>query len=643
VAALLLPAIAVGAAAQPVAASGTGTRTISSSGTAVFTNAPAGVDTYQSPEIRAQGAEPAGSPFSGTIVDRSKGSGIIRGPGAPSAARARDNATLAASFDGLYHRQQRLANHGNQFSIEPPDQGMCVGNGYVMEAINTVARVYDTSGHPLTGVQDLNTFFGYPAQVNRTTGVVGPFVTDPSCMFDAPTQRWFLVILTLDTRANGSFTGPNHIDIAVSTSSNPTGSWTVFRLPVQDDGTQGTPDHGCSATAAGTGHGPCIGDYPHIGADTNGFYVTTNEYSLNGPEFTGAQIYAFSKQALASGSSSLTVTQFDTKGLDNGNSGFTLAPSTSPTGRGESAAGGTEYFMSSNAGGEAHGDGTGPGVPSNDLLVWALTNTSSLKSASPALTLSHNVLPVNTYAPPPPSEQKVGSTPLRDCINNAAMDGCDAFLLGGPNPFAPEPAYKLDSSDSRMLQVTFAAGKLFGALDTALTIDSVNKAGIEWFIVKPSFTPGTNKPTASLAGQGYLGLANNNLTYPAIGVTHSGRGVMAFTVVGNDYYPSAGYAAIDDVHGVGDIHIAAPGAGPADGFSGYRIFGNPPAFNARPRWGDYGAAVADEGSGTVWIASEYIGQTCTLAQYETPPFGSCGGTRTTLANWDTRISQISIH
>ncbi len=42
----------------------------------------------------------------------------------------------------------------------------------------------------------------------------------------------------------------------------------------------------------------------------------------------------------------------------------------------------------------------------------------------------------------------------------------------------------------------------------------------------------------------------------------------------------------------------------------------------------------------VWIASEYIDQRCTLRQYEAEPFGTCGNTRTALADWGTRISQI---
>src|SRR6185369_13638549 len=122
----------------------------------------------------------------------------------------------------------------------------------------------------------------------------------------------------------------------------------------EDDGTNATPDHHCPLTNAGTGHGPCLGDYPHIGADANGFYITTNEYSFFGPEFKSAQVYALSKSALVSGAASVAVTQFDTVGADNGNPGFTLWPATSPAGAYETGAGGTEYFMSSNAADEAN-------------------------------------------------------------------------------------------------------------------------------------------------------------------------------------------------------------------------------------------------------------------------------------------------
>jgi hypothetical protein len=566
------------------------------------------------------------------------------------------NPDLVASFDGLNHFQNRFgADNGHQFSLEPPDQGLCVGsdgsgNTRVLEVLNDVLRVYDTAGTPLSAPTALNPFLGYPSAIVRfadfTKDVLGPFVTDPSCIYDAETGHWFLDVLTIDSfprlDADGfqHFTGTNHIDLAVSNTSDPLGSWTVYRIPVQDDGTDGTPNHGCSPSRKPltdpqpTNPTACFGDYPHIGTDANGLYLTTNEYSFFGPEFHGAQVYAMSKTQLASGSPSLTVVQFDTHGADTfgfGSNGFTLWPSTTPGGSGDPSAGGTEYFMSSNAAAEARdpGDGSSTSATSHQLLVWALTNTSSLDT-SPALALSATELNVNPYAPPPKSTQKAGPQPLRECLNN---NPCSLVLEGLKDPYAEKSA-ALDSNDSRMQQVTWVNGKLWGALDTSLSVTSATQAGVEWFEAAPSTATGS--VSATLANQGYLGLGNDNLTYPALGVTSSGTGVMAFTVVGSDYYPSAGYAPVTSA-GVGPVHIAAAGAGPEDGFSNYKLFGDPPG-TVRERWGDYGAAVP-VGS-TVWIASEFIGQSCTLSTYEQTNF-RCGDTRTALANWSTRVSQVA--
>jgi hypothetical protein len=532
----------------------------------------------------------------------------------------RSGPQLAVSFDGLNHRDQRTANNGNQFSVEPPDQGLCVGGGHVVEAVNDVFQVYNPDGSDQTGVVDLNTFLGYPAQIDRTTGVVGPFVTDPSCLYDPTTRHFFLVALTLDTTPEGDFIGTNHLDIAVT--GDPTGTWDIYRLDVTDDGSNGTPVHpNC----------PCIGDYPHIGVDANGFYITTNEYSFFGPEYNSAQIYAFSKRALARGDADVLVTQFDTTAADEGRNGFTVWPAQSPTTRDyDRSQRGTEYFLSSNAAEEATGTDE---YVSDSIVTWSLTNTTSLDTRRPDLRLFDTRVGVRTYSLPPAANQKPGPVPLADCLND---DACATVLLGGPDPFKPESESVLDSNDTRMQQVTYADGKLYGALDTAVTVGGATKAGVGWYIVRPQSR--RTSVQARLVRDGQLGLAGNNLTYPAIGINAAGRGVMAFTLVGNDFYPSAAYAAFDGRTGAGAIYLAKAGLGPQDGFSGYRAFADPPDFEARPRWGDYGATAVD--GRNIWIASEYIGQRCTLAEYTADPFGSCNGTRTALANWGTRISLI---
>ena len=257
-------------------------------------------------------------------------------------------------------------------------------------------------------------------------------------------------------------------------------------------------------------------------------------------------------------------------------------------------------------------------------MVWSLTHTSTLDTTV-SLSLSHNTLAVGLYVVPALSEQKVGPTPLIDCLNKHSC--ATNFLIGVPDPFAPEHEAAIDSNDTRMQQTVYANGRLWGALDTAVNSSANTRAGIEWFVVNPA-------GSGSVVNQGYLAVSQNNVTYPAIAVTASGKGVMAFTLVGRDFYPSAAFASIEG-NGVGAVQVAATGLGPDDGFTG--TVGLTAPFPFRPRWGDYGAAAVD--GANVWIASEYIGQTCTLSQYLASG-ATCGLTRTTLANWDTRISEV---
>jgi hypothetical protein len=642
--ALLVSALSVLSVSAAPLAAGNGTRQIPAGGTTSIRSVGEGADGLQQPELRPGAAEADG----GGSINRPR-PGFKNGkfpkkpleaPTVPSSAIAGSNPELALSFDGMNHRQQRLANGGNQFSLEPPDQGLCVGNGYVVETINSVIRVWDTSGAPKTGVQDLNTFFGYPAAIDRSTGAIGPNVIDPQCYYDPDNNRFVVDITTLDVDANGDYNGKNTIDVAVSNTGDPTGAWTIYHVPAQNDGTDGTPNHGC--TLDGTTPGPCFQDYPHIGGDKNGVFITTNEYDLFGPNFNAAQIFAFSKAQLAAHPSSINVTLVENLNVD-GSPGFTVWPATSPAGQYASDKNGTEYFLSTIA-----GDGSETGNPTGTarrIGLWAVTNTRSLDSATPALNWTSRLINSETYVFPPKADQKPGNVPLADCINDTTTPtifglGCWQILFNPPAPAHNEVEVHVDANDTRMQQTWYVNGMLWGAADTAVWVNGEFKAGVAWFAVSPKIN-GAGKVEGQVKKQGYLALANNNLTYPALAMGTNGKGVMAFTVLGEDYYPSAGYATIDANGNVGPIHVAAAGLGPDDGFTGYNAF-----QYFRPRWGDYGAAVTD--GSTIWIASEYIGQTCTFAQYTVGvsatslgAFGSCSGTRTSLANWGTRISKVT--
>ncbi len=540
------------------------------------------------PEVPNKGHTAAGSPR----------------PGIPSSA----GLTVAASdallsVNGLTHTDQRLAGTGaytdTQFSTEPPDQGLCVGNGYVLETVNTALRVKNAStGADLTVPTAINQFLGLAPEVVRSNPpVYGDDTTDPRCYYDAATSRWFLTVTQQDTDPSTRALGPSHVEIAVSTSGDPTGTWNIYSLPTTNDGTDGTPSHpGC----------PCFADQPLIGADANAFFVSTNEYSTEpfGAIFNGAQIYAIDKAALEAGGAANMV-HFDGGPLEEGIS-YTVQPATVPPGGTfASVNGGTEYFLSA----------LEFGAPDTRIAVWSVSNTGTISSGTPNLKITHSIVRTETYAAP------VAATQM------SAPAGLLPFGKGGIKAnygYPNQPQELISSNDDRMQQVVFAAGKLWSGLNTSLNLGTgtVN-AGIAYFAVTPSSGGSATSPSVSgsIAKQGYVAVDKANAIFPSIGVNASGKGVMTFSLTGNDYWPSSAYVRIDATNGVtGPVRIAAAGALPDDGFTGYTPF----TGTNQARWGDYSAAVADA-DGNIWIASEYIPNL----------------QRTLLANWGTRISKVA--
>src|SRR3989441_4284199 len=178
--ALLCCLMAAGGAA--VAAPSAITRSValsatSSPQTGSFT--PSGTADVTYVEFHAQLDTAAGpGAYPGVITSRSLSTGSGEGESVKSSERDESPPGFEIGFEGLNHYQQRYSRGGNQFSIEPPDQGLCVGNGYVVEAVNEVMNVYNTAGqsvlpdntatnivggHPrnVNHAVDLNSFYGY--------------------------------------------------------------------------------------------------------------------------------------------------------------------------------------------------------------------------------------------------------------------------------------------------------------------------------------------------------------------------------------------------------------------------------------------------------------------------------------------------
>ncbi|MGI8524044.1 MAG: hypothetical protein ACR2K3_12170 [Nocardioides sp.] len=499
---------------------------------------------------------------------------------------------VTTRIDGLTLKDQRTSNGGNSFSLEPPDQGLCVGSGQVIESVNNVFSIYSTGGQKISNTQSFDPFWnnGTPEIVRHPDGTAtyGPFVSDPKCYYDPQLGRFFMTQLQLGTHpGTGNFTGDSFENIAVSKTSTPTTSsadWYIYRLNVRNDGTQGTPDHpGC----------PCLGDQPLIGADRYGFYVSTNEFPIFGAGFNGAQIYAFDKTALANGTKKVQRIEQVNPPLAEGVA-YSVQPATSPTAdQWSNEAGGTEYALSALE---------FTGGFDNRVAAWGLTNTSSLATATPNVHLSHTVIGSEVYGVPPQVEQKAGPTPQADALH------------------AKENL--LASNDDRMNQVVYAGGRLWSGLNTAVKTPQYHvTAGIAYFVVHPSASS-TTGVSASMANQGYVAATGQSTVFPAIGVNPDGTGVMTFTLSGKRYFPTAAIVHLGSSGAVtSGIERIANGAVPADGFTGYPAYGG----NGVERWGDYSAAVADS-AGNVWVATEYIPGT-----FGYPDF---------LANWGTYVASV---
>ena len=381
--------------------------------------------------------------------------------------------------------------------------------------------------------------------------------------------------------------------VAVSQSDNPLGSYAVFAI----DTTDGTNPYGDC---------PCFGDYDQIGADSNGFYIATNEFSINNAPpaaiYNGSVIYTISKQRLASAADggklssvaryAITADSFGTS--DNAaNSGpYHVSPaSTPPDGN---YANNTEYFVESNSN----------LLSDNHLIVYAMTGTDALNHGGiPALRATE--IASESYAFPPDATQKNGPLPY-----------------GSPNYGATTPT-GLQADFNAVQEVTYTNGQLYGAMDTGVGGSPPSTDGIAWFDLNPSAH--ARDLSVQVTSQGYV-KSSQNLLYPDVVVNGSGQGYVVYSVSGADEYPSPGYVAFNGQSGPsGNVRLATEGSAPEDGFTCYPAPStNYPEFGGC-RWGDYSGGA--EWNGQFYLMAEYI-----------PP-----SPRDTYVNWGTFVWSPSSH
>ncbi len=476
------------------------------------------------------------------------------------------------SFNGLTQLDQRDADGGNQFTIEPANPSIAVAENYVLEGVNNAIQVYDSSGNPLLPAPIAsNQLFGLAPAYDRTTQIYGPYPTDMRVYYDRDVQRWFVLQRAQDNDMFGNTLASSHLYLAVSQTPDPTATYNIY---VADTTDLNNPL--C----------PCFEDYPQIGADRYGFFISSNELNSDSQNLANASILAVSKAALAAGDKAPAAFRFKLP-LVTGYE-FSVQPATTPPGASYFLANsGVEYFASTvyDSAGES-------------AAVWAMSNTSSLNSDHPAVSLVQTVITTLSYSMP-----DVASQP----------DGYRPYGLAN-YPQAPLPL--LDGGDTRALSLSYSGGRLYLTFSTsALDQNSESVVGGALVILSPTLRNKTL--AAAVVSQSYLVVPGSNLLRTSIAVNENGIGDIAATLVGPKTYPSAVYVPVSIFSTPKNVYIAGPGTLPEDGFTGY------PPYGYIARWGDFSTAVAAS-DGSIWTASEYIGNL----------------PRTAGANWDTSITHI---
>ncbi len=158
--------------------------------------------------------------------------------------------SIVSSFDGL--------NQIQSCTCVPPDVQVAAGPGHIVEMVNLEGEIFTKQGVS-NKTFTLSSFF--------LSG--SDFISDPKILFDLSSGRWFASLVDVSVRS---------VVVAVSSTSDPTGTWTIYRL------------------SAGT----FLPDQPIIGVSDDKFVAGANDFRAN--SFAGAKYWVLNKAQMLTGS-----------------------------------------------------------------------------------------------------------------------------------------------------------------------------------------------------------------------------------------------------------------------------------------------------------------------------------------------------
>ncbi len=192
-------------------------------------------------------------------------------PASSDAVSTAAPAALLRNFNGTSSRDSEVTNFNAKF--EPPDQGLCVGNGFVVEPVNSAYTHLPDQRQ--AGPRARSTSTTCSTRARRSSPATHAATSTP------PTNTWFAMILFINSDSTLS-----QVDLAVNTSGDPTNLWTQYQIDTTDDGRLG--DRAIPAARAS------VTSRCWASTRTTSTSAPTSSRSSD-PQFNGAQIYAVAK------------------------------------------------------------------------------------------------------------------------------------------------------------------------------------------------------------------------------------------------------------------------------------------------------------------------------------------------------------
>ena len=429
------------------------------------------------------------------------------------------------------------AQSGTSSFVVPPDTMGAVGIDKIVTSVNNNVVIQDKATGARLSVVSLLNFWA-------ATGAAGVF--DPRVIYDPYNNRWLVAAVAGAQTANSS------VLVGVSNTSDPQGTYTLFRFIV-----------GCAAGAAGCNANGEWADFPMLGFNKNWVSVSWNQFTINTNANIAGKVMILDYPTMRAGTANAFAANVSAE-----NAGFCLHPATT-----FSATENTLYYV---------------GHLSSAGATYRVNTITGVFPTTPTLTIG----PTMTR-PGGGWTQPGGDTLPQQCIPG----------VGGPTQTCPATNRRIDSGDAFIRSnVVFRNNKIYYPQTIALPaggLTTSSRFAAQWTVVNTSgvFVDGgrVEDSTANIINGG------KNYAYPSIAVNKSDAVMFGFSEFESDDYADAGYTfrlAGDAAGTMRDPVIYKEGE---DYYS--KTFSG-----TRNRWGDYSHTVVDPvNDRDLWTTQEYAG------------------------------------